>query len=90
MDHREAVLLEFHVANDFGNQRAVGISERGAFEARMKIIGDGRATNDGAALDDQRLIAGFGEIERGDQAVVACAENYDVASGGHSISLPCL
>ena len=60
MDHREAVLLEVHVANDFGDQRSVGISESGAFEARMKIIGDGGATDDGAALDYQRLIAGFG------------------------------
>ena len=45
-----------------------------------------RAADDAAALEDQRLIAPFGEIERGDESVVAAAENDDVASSAAMLS----
>ena len=49
----------------------------------MKFFGDGGAADDSAAFEDERLVAFFREIERGDERVVAAAENDDVALRGH-------
>ncbi len=43
----------------------------------MKFLSDGAAANHFAAFEDQRLKAARGEIKRGDECVVAAAdENY--------------
>ena len=60
----------------------------GAFETGMKFFGDGGAADYGAALEDERLVAFFREIESGDESVVAAAENDDVALRGHAQLLP--
>ena len=45
----------------------------------MKFLGDRRAAGLRAAFEHQRLESGFGQIEGGDQAVVAAADDDDVA-----------
>ena len=88
IEHFQAVARELHVADDFGQQRASGMGERGATEAGMKFFGDGGAADDGASFQDQRLKAFFREIERRDEGVVSAAENYDVARWSHGYCFP--
>ena len=45
----------------------------------MKFVGDRRAADLRAAFEHQRLESCLGQIERGDQAVVAAADDDDVA-----------
>ena len=78
-DQPQAVFFQLHVADDVWANRAGGVRQRGAAEAGMKFIGDGGAADLGAALEDERFESGFGEIERGDQPVVAAADDDDVA-----------
>jgi hypothetical protein len=59
------------------------MSEAGAAEAGMKFLSDGAAADIGPSLQHKRLESGLGKIEGGDQAVVSCAENDDVASFRH-------
>ena len=48
----------------------------------MKFFGDGRAAGLRAALEHQRLESGFGQVEGGDQPVVAAADDDDIAVAG--------
>ena len=77
------MLLELHVADDVGPDRSGGVRERGAAEAGMKFLRDGGAAGLRAAIEDERLESGLGEIERGDQAVVTATDDHDVALVGH-------
>ena len=81
-DEPQAVFFQLHVADDIRTNRTGGVSERGAAEAGMKFIGDGCAADLGAAFEDERLESRFGEVERGDQAIVAAADDDDVARAG--------
>ena len=45
----------------------------------MKFVGDGSAANLRAAFEDERLISCLRQVVRGDQAVVAAADDDDVA-----------
>ena len=81
-DEPQAMLFQLHVANDVGTNGASGVRERGAAEAGMKFVGDSSAADLGAAFEDERLESGFGEVEGGDQAVVAAADDDDVACVG--------
>ena len=78
-DHVQAMLLQLHVADDVGTQRPGRVCQRGAAEAGMKFFGDGRAARLSAALQHQRLVSGFGQIESGDQSVMAATDDDDVA-----------
>src|SRR5277367_6161915 len=80
----EAVAGELHVVHDVGEGRAAGVRDGGAFESGMKFFGDGGAAYDGAAFEDERLVAFFREVKRGYERVVAAAENDDVALRGHA------
>ena len=86
----QPVLLQLHVADDVGTQRSGGVRQRGAAEAGMKFFGDGGAAGLRAALEHQRLVSGLGQIERGDQSVVAAADDDDVALPGTFAFRPCL
>ena len=83
----QAVLFQLHVADDVGTNGAGGVRQRGAAEAGMKFVGDGGAADLRPALEDERLESGFGEIEGGDQAVVAAADDDDVAPVGFVSSM---
>jgi hypothetical protein len=49
----------------------------------MKFFGDGAAADNGPSFQHQGFESGLGEVERGDQAVVPCAEYDDVVSLWH-------
>src|SRR6266704_2111925 len=76
----EYFAIEFfnlHVARDLYAKRAEGMGECGSFEAGIKFLGDGAATDHFAAFEDEWLETTLGEIEGGDESVVAAAdENY--------------
>jgi len=76
----EYFALEFfnlHVARNLCTERAKGMGKRGGFEAGMKFLSDGAATNHFTAFEDERLEAALGEIKSGDESIVAAAdENY--------------
>ena len=69
-----------------GRKRSGRVGESGTAEAGMKFLGDGGAAGLGAALEHQRFVSGFGQIESGDQAVVAAADDDDVAVVGSASS----
>jgi len=77
------MLWQVHICPNVRADRSSSMSESGAAEAGMKFLGDGAAADDGPAFQYQRLESGLGEIERGDEAVVSCAEDDDVASFRH-------
>ena len=52
----------------------------------MEFGGRGGAAEPVALLDEQRLEAGFGQIERGDEGVVAGADEDDFAGSGQGMS----
>ena len=81
-NHVQAVLFQLHVADDVGTQRSGGVGQRGAAEAGMKFFGDGSATRLSATFQHQRLVSRFGQVESGDQAVMAATDDYDVAVVG--------
>ena len=88
LDHRKSVALELHLARDFRNQRPSRVRERGNFEAGNEFVGNRRAADNRAALEDERLVPRLGEIERRDQAVMPRAENDDVALRRHGYRVP--
>jgi hypothetical protein len=45
----------------------------------MEFFGDAGSANNRTTLEDDRLQAGFSEIERRNQAIVPAADNDDVA-----------
>src|SRR5437773_7767789 len=49
----------------------------------MKLLGDAGAADLVTALEYERLESGFGEIVSRDEAVVASADDYDVARVRH-------
>ena len=51
----------------------------------MEFLGDGRAADLVAALEHEGLESGFGEVKRGDQAIVPAANNDDVARVRHAL-----
>src|SRR5687767_11908012 len=48
------------------------------------LVGDGRAADDGTPLQDQRLISSARQVEGGNQAVVAGADDHDLFHGQSS------
>ena len=79
------MLLKAHVANNIGPKRPGGVGEDGGTKSRMKFSRDGRAADLMAALNNQRLESGLGQIEGGDQSIVAAADDNDVARVRHLV-----
>src|SRR5260370_562964 len=79
----EYFALEFfnlHVARDLCAKRAEGMGERGGFEAGIKFLGDGAATDHFAAFEDEWLENTLGAIEGGHKSILEAAdENYTLA-----------
>ncbi len=84
-DEFQAVRFQLHVADDVGANRSGSVRQRGATEAGMEFIGDGSAADLQSAFENERLESGFGEVERGDQPVVAAADHDDVARSEFSV-----
>src|SRR5260370_33217555 len=83
MEHVALELLELHVRGNIGAERTDGVRERRSAKAGMKFLGDGAAADKFAALEDERLEAAFGEVEGGDERIVAAAEEHYALSDGH-------
>jgi len=75
--------VELEVAGDLGAKRADRVRKRGRVETGMKFFGDGAAANHFAALQNQRLKAALREVKRGDESVVAAADESYALSDGH-------
>lgn len=75
--------LEVEIAGDIGAKRAQGVRKSGRVEAGMKFLGDGAAADHFAAFENERLKAAFCEIERGDESVMAAADEGYALSDGH-------
>ena len=72
--------MQLHVAHDISAQRPYRVRQRRSAKARIKLLGDGAAANHFAALEDQGLEPAFGQIECGDQRIVAAAyQNYPLS-----------
>ena len=74
----QAVAREIEIANDFRAQQRDDVGKDGKFEAGDDFFGDGGAAENVAAFEDEDFLAGFGEIRRVHQAVVAAADHDDV------------
>ena len=74
-ERHEAVLGQLEVVDDVRPEQAQGIREGREPEARVELLGDGRATDERAALEDQRLEPGLGQVGAVDQAVVAATDD---------------
>jgi hypothetical protein len=82
MHHVALKFLEPHVRSDIGAERADRVGERGGAKARMKFFGDGAATDEFAAFENQGLETAFGEVEGGYERVVTAAdEDYSLSEG---------
>src|SRR5688500_5016568 len=68
-------LLEMQVPDDRGPQRARRMGERRTAEARDELVGERAAADHGPLLENDRLVTGPGEIERGDQTIVTAADD---------------
>ena len=74
-DRHEAVLHEVELVDDVRPEQAQRVRERGEPEARAQLLGDRRAADDRAALQDERAQAGLREVRRVRQPVVAAADD---------------
>ena len=75
--------FELKIAGNVGAKRADGVRESGGAKAGMKFLGDRAAADHFAAFENERLEAAFGEIKRGDECVVAAADDNYALSDGH-------
>ncbi len=78
----EAVPRQLELADDLGAEQRHDVREDREPEAREELLGDRRAAEDVAPLEDERLHPGAGEIRGADQAVVAAADDDRVVALG--------
>ena len=71
---------QLELADDLGPEERHDVREDREAEAREDLLGDRRAAEDVAPLEDQRLHPGPGEIGRADEAVVAAADDDRVVA----------
>jgi len=79
LDPLEAVTIELHVAQDFRNERPGSGRNCGGAEAGMEFERRCGAADGGTAFEDERLVSSAGEIKRGDEGILASADDEDVA-----------
>jgi len=81
---------QIQLADDLGPEEADDVGEDGELEAGEELLGDGRAADEVALLQNERLLAGAGQIGSGDQSVVAAADDDGVVGVvDHVRSLSC-
>ena len=76
-------LFDLHIPCDIGAQRPERVRQRGSAKAGMKFFRDGAAAHHFTAFENQRLEAALGQIESGDERVVASADKHDPLSQWH-------
>jgi hypothetical protein len=78
---RQAALVEAHVAPDRAAQHAQHVGAAGAVEAGGELLGDAGAADDVAPLEHQRAHPRSRQVEGGDEAVVATADDDRAVPG---------
>src|SRR6186713_1132150 len=76
--HREAVPLEFKVADNFGTEQTVDVAGGGDLKAGPEFLGHNASADQFATFEDKDLAAPASEIGRGDEAIVAGADDDGV------------
>jgi hypothetical protein len=74
------MLGESQIAHDLGVEQAHRVARGGVAEPRVKLLGDRRAADDRAPLDDPDAHPLLGEITRADEAIMASANDDDVVA----------
>ncbi len=74
-DHPIAVRGEVHVGDDLRAEQADGVARDRIAEAGGELLGHRRAADDPARLDDADLEPRAGEVEGGNETVVAAADD---------------
>jgi hypothetical protein len=77
------MLIEAHVTNNVWTKRTGGVGENRATKSGMKFFSDGGAAGLRTAFEHQGFVSSFGEVESGDQPIVATADDNDIALFGH-------
>src|SRR5580700_3666317 len=75
--------VEVEIAGNVRAKRAYGVRKCGSVEAGMEFFRDGAAANHFAAFENKRLESALCEIKRGDESVVAAADESYALSDGH-------
>jgi hypothetical protein len=83
----QAVLRQVEVADDLRPQQRHDVGRDAEPEAGEDLLGDGRAAEDVAPLEDDGSKAGTREVGRGGEAVVAPADHDRVVPLPHPIPL---
>ena len=78
------MLGQLEVADDLGPQEADDVARDREPEARDDLLGDGRAAEDVAPLEDQRLEPGARKVRGGDEPVVPAADDHRVVALRHA------
>ena len=77
-ERHEPVLGQLELVDDVGPEEAQGVREGREPEARVELLGDRRAADERAALEDQGLEPRFRQVGAVDEAVVAAADDDGV------------
>src|SRR3954464_11485905 len=83
LDHLQPVTMQLHVTQYIGAHRPAGVCQGGTAEAQRDLFRHSAAADYIAALQNERLMSRFGEIEGGHQAVVSAADDDHVALRAH-------
>ena len=84
--HLQAVLGEVKLANHLRSQEAHEVGGDRELVARHGRLGEGGATQNGAALEDDDLQSGLREVRRGSEAVMPTTHNDRVVPFCHCSS----
>jgi hypothetical protein len=71
----EPVLDQVELLDDLRSQQAQGVGERREREARHQLLGDRRAADEVALLEDERAQPGLRQVAGVDEPVVPCADD---------------
>ena len=82
-----AEALQFQVAHDLFLHQAGEVGGGGDAISGPDFFGDGASADQLARFEDDHAAAGAGQIRRGDQSVVAAADNDDVKCFTHKASM---
>ena len=87
--HLQAVLGKVELANHLWAKEAHQVGGNRELVARHGRLGEGGATQNGAALEDDDLQSGLREVRRASEAVMPTAHNDRVIPFCHCSSQPC-
>src|ERR1035441_9070347 len=84
----QPMLLQLHVTHNAGQNRTRRVRECRTAKSGMELIGHRGPADLRVALKYQRSVARLSQVERGDQPIVAAANDDDIAPLGHAMPPP--